>query len=376
MNTVPPPNRCRRGFTLIEVVLAIGLSSVLLYLLTSAVDLYLAHEDRNRARVESAQLARQLLDLIAQDLAAIRWDPPPLPRPAAAPSGDGTAAGAAGQGTSGGGTASGTGGTGANAGANAGGGFSAAATAGGAAPRTPPSPVTGTELELRIDRSAANGWYRTTRTLLPDEAAATDSVPLTVRYFLGEGDYRFASQQAAAGVDPEATDAVAGLYREILPTAALGLLEDSSPVGGNGLAGLGDSSQLDLLAPEVVEISYSYYDGAEMLDTWDPTQQEGTPQGVEIRLVVLTATYEAAQDRDKQARYRDGRFAPEDVVEYRRFVRLAEAQLPTPAQPLWFSAAQPAQGSRGPAGRGGGGENSAQAGDVADDPGAAGGGNE
>jgi prepilin-type N-terminal cleavage/methylation domain-containing protein len=62
----------RQGFTLIEVVLAIGLSAMVVYLLSTATELYLANVDASRGRVESAQLARTLLDQIAADLAAAR----------------------------------------------------------------------------------------------------------------------------------------------------------------------------------------------------------------------------------------------------------------------------------------------------------------
>ncbi|MCC6494609.1 MAG: prepilin-type N-terminal cleavage/methylation domain-containing protein, partial [Pirellulales bacterium] len=61
-----------RAFTLIEVVLAVALSTVVIYLLTTAVQLYLLRVDSGRSRVESAQLARTLLDRIAADLAATR----------------------------------------------------------------------------------------------------------------------------------------------------------------------------------------------------------------------------------------------------------------------------------------------------------------
>lgn len=56
------------GFTLVEVVLAIALSTVLLALLTSAIGFYLLRVDSSRNAVEQAQLSRSLLRLIANDL--------------------------------------------------------------------------------------------------------------------------------------------------------------------------------------------------------------------------------------------------------------------------------------------------------------------
>ncbi|HMO86480.1 MAG TPA: hypothetical protein PKC18_16335, partial [Lacipirellulaceae bacterium] len=67
----------RAGFTLFEVVLAIGLSAMVVYLLTTAMELYLVNVDASRGRVESAQLARTLLDQMAADLLAARGAPPP-----------------------------------------------------------------------------------------------------------------------------------------------------------------------------------------------------------------------------------------------------------------------------------------------------------
>ncbi|MEM9186001.1 MAG: hypothetical protein AAGB00_05830 [Planctomycetota bacterium] len=60
----------RAGFTLIEVVLAIGLSTALLALLTWAFNSYLLRVDSSRAAVENAQLARGVLRLMATDLRA------------------------------------------------------------------------------------------------------------------------------------------------------------------------------------------------------------------------------------------------------------------------------------------------------------------
>ena len=76
--SLPQPLHSREGgFTLMEIVLAIGLTSVVMYLLMTAVELYMLRVDSSRGRVESAQLARTLLDQMATDIAAMRLDPPP-----------------------------------------------------------------------------------------------------------------------------------------------------------------------------------------------------------------------------------------------------------------------------------------------------------
>ena len=45
----------RRAFTLMEVVLALALTSVVMYLLMTAVELFMVRVDSSRGRVESAE---------------------------------------------------------------------------------------------------------------------------------------------------------------------------------------------------------------------------------------------------------------------------------------------------------------------------------
>jgi Tfp pilus assembly protein PilV len=58
----------RRGFSLIEVVLAIALSIALVALLGMAIDLHLVRLDSSRTSIEQAQIARAIFDRITTDL--------------------------------------------------------------------------------------------------------------------------------------------------------------------------------------------------------------------------------------------------------------------------------------------------------------------
>ena len=58
----------RRGFTLIELVLAIALSIALVALLGMAIDLHLVRLDSSRTSIEQAQIARAIFDRITADL--------------------------------------------------------------------------------------------------------------------------------------------------------------------------------------------------------------------------------------------------------------------------------------------------------------------
>lgn len=63
------------GFSLIELVLAIGLSIALMALIGSAINMHLIRLDESRSTVEQAQVARALLDRIVSDLQATTTAP-------------------------------------------------------------------------------------------------------------------------------------------------------------------------------------------------------------------------------------------------------------------------------------------------------------
>ena len=60
--------RRRNGFTLIEVLLSLGLAALVLVALATAVDVHLRCVQTGRTHVEEAQLARALLHRIGDDL--------------------------------------------------------------------------------------------------------------------------------------------------------------------------------------------------------------------------------------------------------------------------------------------------------------------
>lgn len=58
----------RRGFTLLELMLALGLTTVILLAISMAVDLHLRSFDSRRKQLEESQLARAILKIIADDI--------------------------------------------------------------------------------------------------------------------------------------------------------------------------------------------------------------------------------------------------------------------------------------------------------------------
>jgi uncharacterized membrane protein YgcG len=356
-----------------EVVLAIALTSVVVYLLTSAIQLYMVRVDSSRSRVESAQLARTILDRIAADLTATRLEAPAVSAGAGGGSGGGSNGGTSGGGNSGqqggGGNSGQSGGqnssllgnsgggsgqqnSGANGGGSGGGVAGGGGISGGAAASTPIQGLFGTVNTLRIDRSAYGDWQRAARPVDPQEPASAADLPATVRYFFEQGARQSAEQLAAKGVSDEKRQAnVSGLYRQVIPTASLAAQTDPLAAPSDTV-----SATPELMAPEIVKLEIAYYDGQKALQEWDTSTNQGLPSGVEIILTVYEPRDDEANPREIHSS--DQTYQENELVEYRRFVRLPYV---SPAQPA--EALLPAPGSNnnqqasGQQGQGGGGGN-------------------
>ncbi|MBX3425216.1 MAG: type II secretion system protein [Pirellulales bacterium] len=334
-----------RGFTLLEIVLALALSTGVLYLLATAMELFMFRVDSSRSRVEAAQVARAVFDRLDQDLQALRVVPPP--RSAGGSGGSGTGAG----GDSGG----------ASPGAGAGATDQQGSPTGSSSPSSSQAaPFVGTATELRFDRGAARGWERLTRQLETAEPTAAETFPATVRYWLLDEDRRTAAALAAAGATAEPTKRISGLYRDAIATAAartaqsssgIGSIASSAPVGGSTLE-LPAKADTQLLAPEILELKFAYFDGTNLLEQWDPTVTPGLPVGIEATLRVLETSYEAAVEAQQNAQLERKLVEERHVVVYRRFIRMPSAAPAPPDQMLL----RPSQGGGqgGGQGRGGG----------------------
>ncbi len=278
-----------RGFTLLEIVLAIGLSGAVIALLTTAIDLYLVRVDSSRSQVETAQLARTLLNLIADDIRAARYG----------------AADSSSSGSSDSDSDSTT--------------LSTSAVRG----------VFGTSIELRVDRSAVLQWEQLARQSNIETAdveaplgARPEDMPQTVQYLLGDGRELLTADFAGQGVsDQPIADGYAGLYRQQLPTAAW--IEQNSTIGPAGTASV--AAEMELIAPEVVAIEFYYFDGVDLLTEWDSELTEGLPKAIEIRLTLLKEPW-AQDDAAEISSLNDLRSRKENLVEFRRFVLLTRTE--------------------------------------------------
>jgi type II secretory pathway pseudopilin PulG len=343
----------RSAFTLIEVVLAIGLTATLVYLLATAMELYMANVDASRTRVETAQLARTLLDQIANDLACTRLAAPASGRPGlgAGPGGPGGLGGPVGgmgaMQPAGGGLGAMQPGGGGMGGGGAPGGIMPAGPGGGG-PSGPPGSLPGlfgNAGQLRIDRSAYANWERASRQLDPQELSGRGDMPVTVRYFFVDDNRSTTARVAQQGVArPYSPSTAAGLYRETIPTASIP--PNDPPLMSRDAVRAG--AEVELLAPEVVKFELAYFNGTDLVAEWDPAVDGGLPRGVEIRLTIAQPRFDAAPNQEEQQRLTEGRFRERELIEFRRFVRLPTVAAGPPAQPLL-----PAGGSQGGGGPGG-----------------------
>ncbi|TWT35153.1 hypothetical protein KOR34_00400 [Posidoniimonas corsicana] len=240
-----------RGFTLLEVLLAIALSTVLLALLANGISMYLLRVDGSRGTVEQAQLARGVLRAIADDIrsVAVIYEQDISSAEATAESQalfDVDEADAAPPG----------GGSGGGGGDDSGSGMGDTGTTDALA--RPYAGVSGDAQSLQVDVRRIRPAFLI--------SADTPDQPLTVSYdspYLTTVRYH---------LQPE------GLVREQLPRDRR-IFEENQ---GRDEAWLATRR---VLAAEVEDLRFRYHDGEQILDYWDIDEQSGAlPVAVQVTL--------------------------------------------------------------------------------------------
>jgi len=267
------------GFTLIEVVLALALASLVLYAVTLAVSLHLRVVDAGRTDVEEAALARALLKQIADDLrGAVRYDPSAVDN-AAFDSGVSSTD-----------TDSEQSGDlpeqpqleddfGVEEDIEEGTEFAqdfSQLTAPAAVPG-----ISGNDLQIQIDvaRLPRPDQFQNT-TDVDDETAVADllSDVKTVAYYVVTPG----TVTAGAGLETRS-----GLIRRELDRAVTSYATNSG-----GL--LGVELSLEPIAPEVKAIGFRYFDGVEWLDSWDTEEQGDLPSAVDVSIALGRVQHETS----------------------------------------------------------------------------------
>lgn len=301
------------GFTLFELIIAIALAAVLLALIGTAINLYLTRTDRDRTRVEEAQLARSVLTMIADDIRAATfyqkqdtsaiaalmaagtpYDTDDFDKARVATVAAGKAGGlnSPGKLTALGGSASGAAASGTGSGSSASG-----ASAGGdqESDDTMPLGLSGETNELWVDatRLPRQEELFATVTGYTNAPSAASSNPggsggstsgadinppadlKTVHYFVRQGNVVDPGSVAATSLAPDAQASAGGLVREEVGRRMRVFAEQSGTSSGA-------TSGAALIAPEVTQIQFKYYDGTQLTDTWDMKQLKKLPMAIEV----------------------------------------------------------------------------------------------
>jgi len=288
--------RSEAGFTLLEVILALSLTGVVLMLLMTAIELFLTRVDSSRTKVESSQLARALLAQIADDVRAARYYAPESEELAESEATDDATETESEEGDE-------------------------------QAPVKQSFTVLGiygNKSELRIDRAAAWRWERLSREVDASYSTTADEMPQTVRYFLNEGDPLDADELAAEGLSEEnALEGYSGLSCQRMATAVWTTQPESVTRSADKEAPVG----AELIAPEVVDIEFAYYDAKEeeLVDEWNSAEKGGLPRAVEVT-VKLAAHARSLEKEDNSLIDDKADFDEEASYEYKLFIRLPNVQ--------------------------------------------------
>ncbi len=293
------------AFTLLEVILALALSVFVVASIAAAVRLQLVVLERQRQNIERSQIARNVLMMVKNDLrAAIQYKPadvtgldeltvsqaaiagvaagvdpstlntsqidtsqldPSQLDPALLQSGQG--AGQPSSGSSGAAAPSQT----------TSGSFSSANQNIAAAAGEPVRPgLYGNSAEILIDisRLPRIDQYSPVMAAGKQEAVSLPTDVKTVSYFVS--DQTLETNLPAIGIDQSPRG---GLYRRQLDRAVGSFAFD---IAGS----MASVAETKLIATEIVEIRFQYFDGEDWQADWDSDQQNGFPLAIEIIVIV------------------------------------------------------------------------------------------
>ncbi len=282
------PRPCR-GVTLLELMLALGLTAVVLVLISQAVRLHLTVFDVGRSEVEQPQVARAVLRYIAADLRnAVR--PSSTQTSGTGPSTAATNPSttktpAASQGAMGGQKSTGSSSTQkatTSQNASTSKNLNTTASAASSVPPVNGPGLYGSQYELQIDVSRPPRVDQYTQASGPSSVGGTVDIPSavkTVSYSLKTDG----TTGASGGTAPTSGEGTTGLFRRELDRGVASYASTGNSGSGDSSSGTGDGSG-QLLAAEVNRLEFRYFDGSSWCTEWDSQQQGGLPQAVEITL--------------------------------------------------------------------------------------------
>lgn len=316
----------RCGFTLIEVMLALTLVSLVLVAVAMAINFNLRMLDSGRTQVEEAQLGRAILQRIADDLRGAVAPPSEEEDDITLPNMSDMAGDTEGAMAGGGGDR-----MGGDGGAMAGDASSSDDTgidntgdlSGINGIPTAPG-LYGNHYQLQVDtcRLPRLDEYSNANTSFNEVASiqALVSDIKTVTYCMGSGQ----GSSTGVRIAPTTGTAQGGLVRRELDRAASVYASES-----------GQLSNIicndEPIAPEVAAIQFEYFDGTEWATEWDSQERGGLPVAVEVSLFVVPRHLPTGSSLgNATANGADTTIATSQLLIYRLLVHLPAGQ-PTSA---------------------------------------------
>lgn len=280
--------RTRSGWTLLEMMLALALTTLLLSAIYNAMHIFYRGVNTTRSNVERDQLARTVLRRVSDDLrSAVRYMPADTSGLSGAASG-GLADAAAALGAATGGTGS-SGSTPSIPSSTSSSGSGSSSSGSSGSSGSSDSSDTSTESTDTTTAPPIPGVYGSSNYLQidicrlprPDEIAANASRGMptsevrTVSYSMGQGN------------DPNGLPAL--IRTEQSRAAAL-----YGSTNGTSIDPATNNTQV--LANEVASVEFLYFDGTEWLPEWDSTAMGSVPLAIDVRVIMRSPEQQAAAD--------------------------------------------------------------------------------
>lgn len=269
-----------RGFTLLEIVLALGLASLLLAALYTALQMHWSSSALGQVEMERTQVARALFRRIETDLRAVVFRDTPLTS-----STDTASSSSSGSTTSG---------TDSSSGASDNSSNSGSATASGSSGSTSSSATTTENYSTQKTGVFGDSQMIVVHCSLPSRATRigvatndntngvsaedVNSDMQSVAYFLA-GSGSTLAQQFSGSLSSRLAQST-GLARLQGGRMAMQAADESGDLSSM-------AAGVKLLAPEVASISFEYFDGVSWTATWDSATSNSIPNAVRITIDFL-----------------------------------------------------------------------------------------
>jgi prepilin-type N-terminal cleavage/methylation domain-containing protein len=297
------------GLTLLEVILAIALISIVMLLVGMAIDFQLKATERRRAEAEQAQIVRAVLSQMSDDLrGALYAKTTDFSSVAGLPTGDIDELGAE---------------VGGEEGAAIDESTDEVADIASSLTSSESPGLFGNRYELVVDISHLPSRQDLARIATEGEIAGPSGDVKSVAYYLGSMQQPSATtyQFGGAAYSNSETAQQRGLVRRVIDRAAARWSGDR---GESNLL----TDNAELIAPEVIALEFRYFDGIEWLEQWNSDDLLGLPVAVEIT-IAFAPVHQKNRDDDFLSQQSGNNITPwlsSDLEYSRTVVRLPTAR--------------------------------------------------